>query len=81
MQKKTSDDSTHILSISVFIIMLIIIKITNEQPATDLLAVLTASLTIRSFAIYQDQKTAFWSALSYGLLTIAFIIHYLYKII
>lgn len=59
MQKETSDDSTHILSICVFIIILIIIKIMTEQPATDLLAVLTASLRIRLFALYQNQKQHF----------------------
>lgn len=82
MNTTKSEDITNILSVSIFIIIFIIFKMMNEQPAADLLSVLTASLCIHSYTKYQEQRKSKFlliNTILYGIITIGLIIYYIYS--
>ena len=70
--------------ITILIILYIIFKVTNNQPFTDILSILTAHLTIISIYKYRcipEKKFFLTSGIIYGLITIGLIIFYIIEVL
>lgn len=70
--------------ITILIILYIIFKVSNNQPTTDIISILTAHLTIISIYKYRcipEKKLFLTSGIIYGLITIGLIIFYIIEVL